>query len=75
MTAFERYADATREQLLAVVAAADARWRCLAEFGDLPNPGDACGGYEDAIDDALVACQGTSAQLLYQIVRDEESAT
>jgi len=52
-----KYADATREELLAVVAAADARWRCWAEFGD---HGGACSESEAALDRALASCPGTS---------------
>lgn len=63
MTPEEKFASATREQLLAVVKAADARWRCLAEFIDTAtSPGaPPCGEYEEALDKALEKCPGSTA--------------
>lgn len=55
MSPAERYAGATREQLLAIAAAADACWQVEAEFG---HP---LWEHIDALDRALLHCPGTSA--------------
>ncbi len=55
----ERYREASREDLLRVVAAADRLWACEAEFEDWPG---ACAEYRESLDAALARCAGTRAQ-------------
>lgn len=53
-----KFCNATVMQLCRVVEAADALYKCEAEFmDDYPQ---ACGEYKQALDDALEACPGTS---------------
>ena len=51
-----KYANATKEQLLEVVYAADRRWAIWAEFGTDPD-----GAADNDLDTALEKCAGTSA--------------
>lgn len=59
LTPEERYRHATREHLLAVVAAADSCWRIEAEFGQPAGMIDS--EFTHALDTALEQCPGTSA--------------
>ncbi len=54
----ERFQDATRDDLLRVVAAADRLYQCEAEFEDDRG---ACGEHKQELDDAIRACPGTRA--------------
>lgn len=60
----EKYSQASRDDLLLVVATADRCWQVEAEFGR-PMP-----EYVEALDRALDACPGTTAWNLQQKLKE-----